>query len=141
MMEHYNHKRAGLGLEVIGDTRFGTIYWAALSIKCGLPAFQAVLEDTDLGIDMAANPIAIDLILNNRQSKDNIVTCASKPPPDMSKRAALGIQKILQRKYGNVHDTAKYTDPKAEMQRRNSALAHLGLAEALHNQFEAYFRA
>lgn len=58
-MEHYDQKRADLGisrgLEAIGDTRFGTIYWAALSIQRGLPAFQAVVEDTDLGIDIAVS--------------------------------------------------------------------------------------
>ncbi|KAG2126559.1 uncharacterized protein EDB93DRAFT_1063228, partial [Suillus bovinus] len=42
------------GLEAICDTRFGTIYWAALSIQHGLPAFQAIVEDTDLGIDIAS---------------------------------------------------------------------------------------
>ncbi|KAG1859014.1 hypothetical protein DFJ58DRAFT_658524, partial [Suillus subalutaceus] len=262
-MEHYNHKRITLGisrgLEAIGDTRFGTIYWAALSIQRGLPAFQAVVEDTDLGIDIAslndlfvpggarlnfelelskllavigpwakgtrclegahitpdqvyfvflgilaqheedfrknefrlrnntigsirrignarfdelinetpqmhdvyiasfvlnpmfrnapvykqANPLVIDPILINR-SKDNIITCASKPPPDMSKRAALSIQKILQREYSDVYETGKYTDPKAEMQHRNPALAHLTPAEALtrlQSQLKAYFRA
>ncbi|KAG2131747.1 hypothetical protein DEU56DRAFT_953211, partial [Suillus clintonianus] len=261
-MEHYDQKRADLGisrgLEAIGDTRFGTIYWAALSIQRGLPAFQAVVEDTDLGIDIAslndifvpggaklnfelelskllavigpwakgtrclegahvtpdqvyfvflgilaqheedfrknefrlrnstigsvrrianarfdelinetpqmhdvyiasfvlnpmfrnapvykqAIPLAIDPILINR-SKDNI-TCASKPPPEMSKRAALSIQKILQREYGNVYDADEYTNPKAEMQRRNPALAHLTPAEALarlQSQLKAYFRA
>ncbi|KAG2345061.1 hypothetical protein BDR05DRAFT_880881 [Suillus weaverae] len=58
-MEHYNHKQTDLGisqgLEAISNTCFGTIYWAALSIQHGLPAFQAVIKDTDLGIDIAVS--------------------------------------------------------------------------------------
>ncbi|KAG2028624.1 hypothetical protein BDR03DRAFT_1019560 [Suillus americanus] len=57
-MEHYNHKQTDLGisqgLEAISNTCFGTIYWAALSIQRGLLAFQAIVEDTDLGIDIAS---------------------------------------------------------------------------------------
>ncbi|OJA15131.1 hypothetical protein AZE42_12680, partial [Rhizopogon vesiculosus] len=261
-MEHYDHKRAGLGitrgLEAIGDTRFGTIYWAALSVQRGLPAFQALVADTRLSIEISslndlfipggarltfelelskllsaigpwakgikclegahitpdqvyfvflgilaqheedfrknefrlkprtiesirrianarfdelinetpqthdiyiasfvlnpmfrdapvykqANPLAIDPILLNR-NKDGIVTCASKPPPDMSKRAALSIQKILRREYGDVYDIGKYQSPKDVMNRRNPALAHLTPAEALtrlQSQLKAYFR-
>ena len=90
-----------------------------------------------------ANPLAIDPILINR-SKDNIVTCASKPPPEMSKRAALSIQKNLQREHGNVYEADEHTNPKSEMERRNPALAHLTPAEALarlQSQLKAYFRA
>ncbi|KAI6014155.1 hypothetical protein BKA83DRAFT_4499755 [Pisolithus microcarpus] len=47
-MEHFNHQRARLGvccgLEYIGETRFGTIYWSALSVQRGLPAFAALAE-------------------------------------------------------------------------------------------------
>ncbi|KAI6018850.1 hypothetical protein EDC04DRAFT_2576223, partial [Pisolithus marmoratus] len=47
-MEHFNYQRSCLGirhgLEYIGKTRFGTIYWSALSIQCGLPAFTALVE-------------------------------------------------------------------------------------------------
>ncbi|KAG2031438.1 hypothetical protein BDR03DRAFT_1030052 [Suillus americanus] len=62
----------------------------------------------------------------------------------MSKQAALSIQKILQHKYSDVYNADKYIDPKAEMQRRNPALAHLTPAEALarlQSQLKAYFRA
>jgi hypothetical protein len=56
-MEHYDHKRAELGisrgLEAIGDSRFGTIYWAVVSVQRRLPAFQAMVEDINLGIDIA----------------------------------------------------------------------------------------
>ncbi|KAI6023515.1 ribonuclease H-like domain-containing protein [Pisolithus microcarpus] len=38
-MEHFNHH-----LEYIGETHFGTIYWSALSVQCGLPAFAALAE-------------------------------------------------------------------------------------------------
>jgi hypothetical protein len=54
--EHFNHQRAllniGRGLEAIGDTRFGTLYWAALSVQRGIPAFQAIIEDENLGIEI-----------------------------------------------------------------------------------------
>lgn len=47
-MEHFNYQRSCLGirhgLEYIGETRFGTIYWSALSIQRGLPAFTALVE-------------------------------------------------------------------------------------------------
>ncbi|KAJ8585242.1 hypothetical protein M405DRAFT_865549 [Rhizopogon salebrosus TDB-379] len=242
-MEHYDHKRAELGisrgLEAIGDSRFGTIYWAAVSVQRGLPAFQAMVEDINLGIDIAslndlfvpggarltfelelsrflsvvgpwakgtrcleheedfrknefrlknhtiegirrianarfdelinetpqmhdiyiasfvlnpvfrnapvykqANPVAIDSILLHR-NKDGTVTCASKPPLDMSMRTALSVQKNLQREYGDVYDAGKYASPKDEMNRRNPALAHLTPAEALtrvQSQLKAYFR-
>jgi len=54
--EHFNHVRSRLGiscgLESIGDTRFGTIFWAALSIQRGLPAFQALIENPSLHIEI-----------------------------------------------------------------------------------------
>ncbi|KAL4075057.1 hypothetical protein V8B97DRAFT_2022638 [Scleroderma yunnanense] len=47
-MEHFNHQCAHLGihwgLEYIGNTCFGTIYWSAMSVQCGLPAFAALAE-------------------------------------------------------------------------------------------------
>jgi len=54
-MEHFNHQRARLGirqgLEYIGETRFGTIYWSALSVQRGLPAFAALAEKhIDIGM-------------------------------------------------------------------------------------------
>ncbi|KAF8838962.1 hypothetical protein BDN67DRAFT_906426, partial [Paxillus ammoniavirescens] len=52
-MEHFDHKRHLLGiargLEAIGDTRFGTLYWAGRSIQRGLPAFQAIIEQETIG--------------------------------------------------------------------------------------------
>ena len=51
-MEHFNHQRARLGirqgLENIGETRFGTIYWSALSVQHWLPAFAAIAEKHDI---------------------------------------------------------------------------------------------
>ncbi|KAI6094308.1 hypothetical protein EV401DRAFT_1896351, partial [Pisolithus croceorrhizus] len=47
-MEHFHHQHAHLGicwgLEYIGETCFGTIYWSALSMQHGLPAFAALAE-------------------------------------------------------------------------------------------------
>lgn len=57
--EHYNHERSKLGitrgLEAIGDTCFGTIYWAGKSVQRGLPAFQAIVENEALGIDITVS--------------------------------------------------------------------------------------
>ena len=55
-MEHFDHKRHELGiargLEAIGDTWFGTLYWAGRSIQRCLPALQAIVEDEQLGISI-----------------------------------------------------------------------------------------
>ncbi|KIJ07798.1 hypothetical protein PAXINDRAFT_89809 [Paxillus involutus ATCC 200175] len=57
-MEHFDHKRHLLGiargLEAIGDTRFGTLYWAGRSIQRGLPAFRAIIEQESLGISIGS---------------------------------------------------------------------------------------
>jgi predicted metal-binding transcription factor (methanogenesis marker protein 9) len=57
--EHYNHEWSKLGitrgLEAIGDTCFGTIYWAGKSVQRGLPAFQAIVENEALGIDITVS--------------------------------------------------------------------------------------
>ncbi|KAF9224251.1 hypothetical protein BS17DRAFT_704037, partial [Gyrodon lividus] len=56
--EHYNHEHSKIGithgLEAIGDTRFETIYWAGKSVQRGLAAFQAIVENKALGIDIAS---------------------------------------------------------------------------------------
>ena len=53
-MENFDAQRVRMGisrgLEGIGETRFGTLYWAGRSLQCGLPAFQAIVEDAALGI-------------------------------------------------------------------------------------------
>ncbi|KAF8836004.1 hypothetical protein BDN67DRAFT_872931, partial [Paxillus ammoniavirescens] len=57
--EHFNHERLKIGithgLEAINDTRFGTIYWAGKSVQRGLPAFQVIVENEALGIDIAVS--------------------------------------------------------------------------------------
>ncbi|KIK76299.1 hypothetical protein PAXRUDRAFT_18314 [Paxillus rubicundulus Ve08.2h10] len=57
-MEHFDHKQhllgIGHGLEAIGDTHFGTLYWAGRSIQHGLPAFQAIIEQGSLGISISS---------------------------------------------------------------------------------------
>ncbi|KIJ10218.1 hypothetical protein PAXINDRAFT_86391 [Paxillus involutus ATCC 200175] len=56
--EHFNHERLKIGitrgLEAIGDTRFGTIYWAGKSVQRSLSAFQVIVENEALGIDIAS---------------------------------------------------------------------------------------
>ncbi|KIM65708.1 hypothetical protein SCLCIDRAFT_14867 [Scleroderma citrinum Foug A] len=56
--EHFDHihSRLGIssGLESIGDTRFGTIFWAALSIQQGLSAFQTLVENPSLHIEIGS---------------------------------------------------------------------------------------
>ena len=39
------------GLQSIGETRFGTIYWSLDSVLGGTKAFIDVVQDTSLGID------------------------------------------------------------------------------------------
>jgi hypothetical protein len=55
-MEHFNYERTSLkigrGLQSIGDTRFGTIYWAAESLRRCLPALRNIVGDEVLGIDI-----------------------------------------------------------------------------------------
>jgi len=63
-----------------------------------------------------ANPLAIDPVLINHH-KDGTITCESKPPPDMTKRAALSIQRILRQEFGDVYDAGKYANAKEEMKR------------------------
>ncbi|KAF9230189.1 hypothetical protein BU15DRAFT_33786, partial [Melanogaster broomeanus] len=56
--EHFDHKRLKLGitcgLEAIGDTHFGTIYWAGKSVQRGIPAFQVIVESEALEINIAS---------------------------------------------------------------------------------------
>lgn len=60
-MEHYDYQRRKLnisrGLETVGDTRFGTIYWAAESVRRGLPAFRAIVADESLGISISVSTL------------------------------------------------------------------------------------
>jgi hypothetical protein len=53
-MECFDHQRQkmgiGRGLETIGETRFGTIYWSGESVMRGLPALKVIVEDEDLQI-------------------------------------------------------------------------------------------
>lgn len=55
-MEHFDYQRNQLGiargLEGIGETQFGTIYWAGRSLQRGLPALRAIVEDENLGINI-----------------------------------------------------------------------------------------
>lgn len=58
-MEHFDYERSKLGirrgLEGIGDTRFGTIYWAGKSVQRGLATLQAIVQRDSLGIDIAVS--------------------------------------------------------------------------------------
>ncbi|KAG1897103.1 uncharacterized protein F5891DRAFT_896508, partial [Suillus fuscotomentosus] len=261
--EHFEHQRAllniGRGLEGIGDTRFGTLYWAALSVQRGIPAFQAIIEDESLGIEIRGNlnelfvpggpryrfemdlskflsvvgpwarglkclegaQITADhvyfvflgimsqheeefrenkhrllnstmestrqigngrfdeLINETPQSHDlyvttfvlnpvyrnapiykqvnpmagptltitksvtGVITCATKPPQDMVSRAALALQRILRREYGDSYEVGKYPDPVGEMKLRNPMLAEFSPMDALasfRTQFKAYIK-
>jgi hypothetical protein len=55
-LEHFDYHRKklgiGRGLETIGETRFGMIYWSGKSVQRGLPAFRAIISDEALGIDI-----------------------------------------------------------------------------------------
>jgi hypothetical protein len=39
------------GLESVGETRFGTIYWSLDSVLRGIPAFVSIVRNPDAGID------------------------------------------------------------------------------------------
>ncbi|KAK6987977.1 ribonuclease H-like domain-containing protein [Favolaschia claudopus] len=39
------------GLESVGETRFGTIYWSLHSVLEGIPAFVSIVRNPELGID------------------------------------------------------------------------------------------
>jgi hypothetical protein len=69
-MEHFNYERTSLkigrGLQSIGDTQFGTIYWAAESLRRCLPALRNIVGDEVLGID-----------INVRQSNSILQTSAN----------------------------------------------------------------
>ena len=61
----------------------------------------------------------------------------------MVTRAALALQSILRREYGNAYDTGKYHDPATEMEQRNPALVGFSPAEALaafRTQYRAYIK-
>jgi hypothetical protein len=52
--EHFDYQRRrlgiGRGLETIGETRFGMIFWSGKSVLRGLPAFKAIMSDETLCI-------------------------------------------------------------------------------------------
>jgi hypothetical protein len=53
-MEHFDYQRKKMeisrGLETIGETRFGTLYWSGKSILRGLPALKAITAIEELQI-------------------------------------------------------------------------------------------
>ena len=54
--EHLDAQHAklkiGCRIESISETQFATVYWTAASVQHGLPAFTAIVENQDLGIDL-----------------------------------------------------------------------------------------
>jgi len=44
------------GLQSIGETRFGTIYWSLDSVLEGMPAFINIVQDESLGIESEVGP-------------------------------------------------------------------------------------
>ena len=47
--------KIGRGIESIGETWFATVYWTAASVQRCLPAFTAIVENQDLGIDLSVH--------------------------------------------------------------------------------------
>lgn len=43
------------GLETIGETRFGTLYWSGKSVLRGLPALKAIAADEELQIKITVS--------------------------------------------------------------------------------------
>ncbi|KAG0706780.1 hypothetical protein DFH29DRAFT_797843 [Suillus ampliporus] len=64
--DHFDHQCAllniGQGLGGISITQFGTLYWAALSVQRGIPAFQAIIRDESLGIEIKGMSLMISSI-------------------------------------------------------------------------------
>jgi hypothetical protein len=61
----------------------------------------------------------------------------------MVTRAAVALQRILRREYGDSYEAGKYPDPVAEMKQRNPALAEFSPTDALasfRTQFQAYVK-
>ncbi|EPQ56401.1 hypothetical protein GLOTRDRAFT_138137 [Gloeophyllum trabeum ATCC 11539] len=56
----------GRGLEFIGETRFGTVYWSAESVRRNMEAFRAILDDKSLGITLG---ITLDPLLERGSVK------------------------------------------------------------------------
>ena len=58
-MEHFNYQRKKMGisrgLETIGETRFGTLYWSGKSVLRGLPALKAIAADEELQIKITVS--------------------------------------------------------------------------------------
>ena len=54
--EHFDFQREKVGitrgLETIGETRFGTVYWSGESVVRGMPAFKVIIEDETLEIQI-----------------------------------------------------------------------------------------
>ncbi len=54
-LDHFDHERTrlgiGCGLESIGNTRFGTIYWSAESVLRGIDALVNIVRNTALKFD------------------------------------------------------------------------------------------
>jgi hypothetical protein len=61
----------------------------------------------------------------------------------MVTRAAVALQRILRREYGDSYEAGKYPDPVTEMKQRNPALAEFSPTDALasfRTQFQAYIK-
>ena len=54
-LDHFDVARKELnimrGLQSIGETRFGTIYWSLDSVLQGIPPFVKIIQDKSLGIE------------------------------------------------------------------------------------------
>jgi hypothetical protein len=55
-MEHFDYQRSKMGisrgLETIGETRFGTMYWSGMSVLRGLPALKVITADEALQVNI-----------------------------------------------------------------------------------------
>jgi hypothetical protein len=49
------------GLESIGETRFGTLYWSGQSILRGLPALKEIIANEALQIHIPVSVIAVNM--------------------------------------------------------------------------------
>ena len=60
-MEHFDYQRKKMkitrGIESIGETRFGTLYWSGKSVLRGLPALKVISADEELQINITVSDL------------------------------------------------------------------------------------
>ena len=68
-MEHFDHQRQmlciGHGLETVGETRFGTMYWCGQAVLRELLAFKVIANDEALQIRIPVSCNSLQVVIEN----------------------------------------------------------------------------